>query len=104
MNIYQQVLDIARDQAAALGRGELENAVALLDGRARLLIAAAPPRAEELPIVQEILQLDRGLASAIRERMIRIRNEALEGLQGQRALGGYGRPAPRRPLAVDRLG
>lgn len=103
MGTYQKILDIAREQAASLGRGELDAAVALLEHRAELLVSAAPPGPEEVPFVQEILQLDRGLASAIRERMIRIRNDALEGKQGQKALGGYGRSAPRRPMAVDRL-
>lgn len=102
MSVYQRVLDIARDQAAALSRGELESAVALLDDRAELLVGAVPPHPDEVALVEEVLRLDRNLASAIRERMISIRNEALGGRQGQRALSSYGRRLAGRPIAIDR--
>jgi hypothetical protein len=100
---YQQVLDIARAQSAALQRGQLEAAVGLLDRREELLADASVPTPEEAPVVAEIMRLDRDLSSAIRERMIEIRNEALEGQRGRRALDGYSRRAQRRPLAVDRI-
>ena len=102
-SVYQQVLDIARAQASALGRGELQAAVALLDDRAALLAKAGVPLPHEVPMAQEIVRLDRQLASAVRERMIAIRNEALDGQHGRQALAGYGRRLPDRPLAVDRL-
>jgi hypothetical protein len=103
MSLYQLVLDIAREQSAALGRGELEAATALLDHRAQLLVNAVAPTPDEVPLVEEIMQLDRDLSSAIREGMIKIRNEVLDGQQGRRALNSYGRRLPRRPLAIDRV-
>jgi hypothetical protein len=103
MSVYQQVLDIAREQSAALGRGELEAATKLLDHRAQLLVNALVPTPDEIPLIEEIMQLDRDLSSAIRERMIKIRNEVLDGQQGRRALNSYGRRLPRQPLAIDRV-
>jgi hypothetical protein len=102
MSLYQQVLDIAREQSAALDRGELEAATALLDDRAHLLLNANVPTPDEIPLVEEIMRLDRDLSSAIRARMIKIRIEVLEGQHGRRALDGYGRRLPRAPLAIDR--
>ena len=101
MTAYQQVLDIARQQSAALGRGELEAATLLLDERAALLVAAGPPTPADVPIVEEILRLDRDLSSAIRERMIAIRDEARDGERGKKALDSYSRHLPRRPMAID---
>jgi hypothetical protein len=99
---YQRVLDIAREQAAAVGRGELEAATGMLDRRADVIVAVGPPTAEDTLVIEEILRLDRDLATAIRKRMIEIRNEALEGQHGRSALNGYGRRVPGRPIAVDR--
>jgi hypothetical protein len=104
VGVYHEVLEIARQQSAALGRGQLETATELIDQRADLLVDAPVPAAHEVPVVEEILRLDRVLSSAIRERMIEIRTEANERQRGRRALGGYGRRPPRRPLAVDRYG
>ena len=103
MSLYQQVLDIAREQAAALRRGELEAATELLDHRAQLLVNALAPTPDDIPLIEEVMRLDRDLSSAIRERMIKIRNEVLDGQQGRRALNSYGRRLPRRPLAIDRV-
>lgn len=103
MSVYQQVLDVARAQSAALGRGELEAATALLDHREQLLLTASAPTPDEIALIEEIMQLDRALSSAIRERMIKIRNEVLDGQQGRRALNSYGRRLPRQPLAIDRV-
>lgn len=101
MNAYQQVLDIARQQSEALGRGDLENATALLDERAALLATAPVPGPADVPLVEEILRLDRDLSSAIRHRMIALRDEAREGERGKKALDSYGRHLPRRPMAID---
>jgi len=100
---YQQVLDIAREQSAALGRGDLEVATALLDDRATLLVGAPVPGPADVPLVEEILRLDRDLSSAIRHRMIAIRDEARDGDRGRKALDGYGRRLPQRPMAIDRI-
>jgi hypothetical protein len=101
-SVYLQVLAIAQEQSEALQRGEVERAVALLDRRAALLACTTTPTPDEVPVVKEILRLDRDLSSAIRERMIRIRGEAVETRHGQHVLDGYGRNMPRRPLAIDR--
>jgi len=103
VSLYQQVLDIAREQAVALRRGELEAATALLDQRAQLLVNALAPTPDDIPLIEEVMRLDRDLSSAIRERMIKIRNDVLDGQQGRRALNSYGRRLPRRPLAIDRV-
>lgn len=104
MSIYEQVLAIAREQSEALGRGELERAIGLLDRRAELLEGAEPPSKPEVPLVEEILMLDRALATAIRQRMIAIRDEARQGQQGRQALQGYARTALRRTRAVNIAG
>jgi|SRR5579859_1224890 len=101
MNAYQQVLDIAHQQAAALGRGDLDVATALLDVRAVLLAGAPVPGPADVPVVEEILRLDRHLSSAIRHRMIALRDEARAGERGKQALDGYGRHLPRRAMAID---
>jgi hypothetical protein len=49
------------------------------------------------------MHLDRDLSSAIRQRMISIRNESLEAQHGTRALNGYGRHLPPRAIAIDRV-
>jgi hypothetical protein len=103
VSVYHQVLEIALEQSAALGRGELESATALLDRRAELLAHAPLASAAELPLVEEILQLDRKLATALRLRMIAIRDEVRDGERGRKALDGYGRHVPGRPIAIDRL-
>ncbi len=103
MTTFEQVLDIARQQSAALGRGDLEVATALLDERAALLVRAPVPTPADVPLVEEILRLDRDLSSAIRHRMIALRDDARDGERGRQALDSYGRHLPRRPMAIDRL-
>src|SRR5690348_3663373 len=101
MSIYEQLLDIAREQASALADGELERAVGLLDRRAELLAGAPPPSQPEVPLAEEILRLDRDLATAIQYRMIEIRDEARQGQQGRHALQGYARVTLRRGRGVN---
>jgi hypothetical protein len=104
MSVYEKVLSIAREQADALDRGELEHAVGLLDRRAELLAGAPPPTQAEVPVVEKILELDRELASAIRYRMIAIREDARQGHQGRHALQGYSRTALRRTRGINVIG
>ena len=104
MSIYEQVLAIAREQSEALSRGELEHAVSLLDRRGELLAGAPPPSPLDVPVAEEILKLDRDLATAIRHRMIAIRDEARQGNQGRHALQGYSRTALRRSRGIDVAG
>jgi hypothetical protein len=104
MSIYEQVLAIAREQSAALANGELERAVGLLDQRAALLAGAPPPSKPEVPMVEEVLKLDRELATAIRHRMIAIRDEARQGQHGRAALQGYSRTALHRSRGINIAG
>jgi hypothetical protein len=101
MSIYAEVLDIARQQANALADGELERAVGLLERRAELLADAPPPSQPEVPVVEEILKLDRDLATAIRYRMLAIRDETRQGQHGRQALQGYARVTVRRARGVN---
>jgi len=96
------LLDLARDQAAAVARGDLEVAVDLLDARAAVLTDAPAPGAADTDAIREVLRLDRDLSSAIRERMIQLRGEVLDSRQGHTALNGYARRLQRQPMAVDR--
>jgi hypothetical protein len=100
---YTRLLDLARDQAEAVARGDLETAVDLLDVRAAVLMDAPAPGAADTDAIREVLRLDRDLSSAIRERMIQLRGEVLDSRQGNKALNGYARHAQRRPMAVDRV-
>jgi hypothetical protein len=101
---YSSILDIAHKQAQLLARGELESAVALIQTRQDLLDAASSPNAQDVEAIKEIMRLDRDLSSAIRERMIAIRQEALEGQAGRRALNGYGRTVAAHRQSLDRRG
>jgi uncharacterized protein YjiK len=103
MTSFEEVLRIAQDQAALVARGDVEAAVARLDERGSLLSRAPAPLASDTDTIEEILRLDRVLSSAIRERMVHIRNEALEGQRGKRALSGYGVTLPRQPVALDAI-
>jgi hypothetical protein len=100
---YARLLDLARDQAEAVTRGDLDAAVNLLDVRAALLIDAPAPGAGDTDAIREVLRLDRDLSSAIRERMIELRDEVLDSRQGNKALSGYARRVQRQPMAVDRV-
>src|SRR3954447_18695428 len=98
---YAQLLQFARDQAAAVARGDVDAAIGMLQARAAIIANAPAARAGDADGIREILHLDRELSSAIRERMLAIRAEAARGQQGRVALTGY-RPAMRRTaLAID---
>jgi hypothetical protein len=100
---YTRLLDLARDQAAAVARGDLDAAVNLLDARAAVLTDAPAPGAADTDAIREVLRLDRDLSSAIRERMIELRDEVLDSRRGNKALNGYARRIQRQPMAVDRV-
>jgi hypothetical protein len=104
MSPFEQVLQIAQEQLAAVGRGDLVAATDRLDERGLLLSAAAPPQLADRDTIEEILRLDRVLSGAIRERMVAIRNEAAEGHRGQQALQGYGHAPPPRARVLDAVG
>jgi hypothetical protein len=97
------LLDLARDQAEAAARGDLDTAISLLDVRAAVLVGAPAPGAVDTDAIREVLRLDRELSSAFRERMLELRGEVLDSHQGHKALNGYARRVQRQPMAVDRV-
>lgn len=90
MSAYARLVDLARQQIASARGGDVQAAIALLPARQSLLDSAPPPTAAEGGFVREVLMLDRELAGFIRERMLRIREEALRLHRGQTAMRGYG--------------
>jgi hypothetical protein len=101
MSPYQQLLELARQQAEAARRGDLDAAVDAFDSRAELLVDAPAPSASDLAAIHETLVLDRELSSAIRARMIAIREESLEMQRGRTALTGYRTSQRRDSVLVD---
>jgi hypothetical protein len=104
MSTFEQVLTIAREQAAAAARGDLQTAAARLDERAALLRAAPPARPSDAAAIREILRLDHALSGMMRERMVAIRDEAMESQRGRRALDGYSHTPPARSRMFDAVG
>jgi hypothetical protein len=101
MTAYQQVLQIAREQSAAVARGDVEAAVALLERRGALLQNAGQASAEDAEAIREILRRDRDLSGAIRERMLQIRAEAIGARHGRNALAGYQPSVNRQSSLLD---
>jgi hypothetical protein len=94
LNPFHELLRIAREQSAAIARGDLEAASRLLDDRAPIVEHLRPVQTvDEENAIREVMRRDRVLSDAIRERMIDIRNRALKLQQGRTALSGYGAPA-----------
>src|SRR5438876_4799326 len=104
MTPFEQVLCIAQEQLAAVARGDLLAATARLPERGALLAAAPPAQHSDAATIHEIMRLDLTLSSAIRERMIEIRDEAIQGQRGRRALDGYGHAPPQRMRVLDAVG
>src|SRR5579859_7309310 len=101
MSTFEQVLRIAQEQAEAVARGDLLAATARLEERGALLQAVPPAGPADADCIREILRLDRVLSGQIRERMVAIRNESLEGQRGRRALDGYSHAPPPRSRMLD---
>jgi hypothetical protein len=97
MSPYQHLLQLARQQSAAVARGDLETAIRLLQDRAALLEGAAAPGPQDADAIREVLRRDRDLSGAIRERMLDIRARAVQLRHGRRAHNGYHLP-PASPL------
>jgi hypothetical protein len=94
MTVYEQILEITRKQAVAAAAGDLNMAIALQGPRGELIAAAPPATAADEPVIRATLALDRDIATAMRERMLAIRDEMLAAHRGHQALVGYGaRPA-----------
>jgi hypothetical protein len=86
---YEQVLELARQQSAAVARGDVDTAISLLGPRA-VILADAPAAADaDADTIREILRRDRDLSGAIRERMIDLRDRAVRSQHGRIALAGY---------------
>jgi hypothetical protein len=90
MTTYQQILEITRKQADAAAAGDLNTAIALQAPRGELIAAAPPATLADEPVIRATLELDRDIATAIRERMLAIRDEMLAARKGQKAVAGYG--------------
>jgi hypothetical protein len=102
---YAALLELAQRQVEAAERGDLSAAIALMPARADVLASAATPVRADYDAIREVLRLDRDLASALRRRMIAIRNEAVGLQQGRTALAGYQPPlGERRPRRLNALG
>src|SRR3979409_2357109 len=101
MTGFEEVLRIAQEQLEAVSRGDIDAAIGRLDERGAILSVAPAPLADDRPIIEEILRLDKILSGAIRERMMSIRDEVLEGRRGQRALNGYAMRPSDRPRVLD---
>ena len=56
---------------------------------------APQPSVSDQSIISEILRLDKEIASAIRQRMLAIRDEAVSMRHGKQALAGYTQPRAR---------
>jgi Flagellar protein FliT len=101
MTVYEQILEITRNQADAAAAGDLNTAIALQGPRGELIAAAPPATATDEPVIRATLALDRNIATAIRERMLAIRDEMLAARKGQQALAGYAnRPTTQNRFAV----
>ena len=102
MSPYVRIRNIAREQLSAAARGDLDQAVELLDEREALLAAAEPAaKADEEEAIRETLRLDRELEDFIRQCMRRIRAEAVATQQRRTAIGGYRPPRRRAPVMID---
>ncbi len=86
---YARMLRLAEEQVAALGRGDVETAIRLLDDRAEILASAREPTDDDRQTIRGLLALDRHISGELRERMLRIREEAMATQFNQTALAGY---------------
>jgi hypothetical protein len=103
VSAYPELLRLAQAQSAALARGDLEAAVGMLEARGAVLARAGAPGPSDLDVIREVLRLDRDLSGAIRERMLEIRQQALDNQRGRRALSGYGRGPAQAARTIDRV-
>lgn len=101
MSTYQTVLNIAREQAAAASRGDLEEVIRLLNERGDNIVALPVATRADHATVAEILRLDRVVAGALRARMLAIRAEVTDVQRGAEALLGYAPPTPARTSVLD---
>jgi hypothetical protein len=102
---YTALLHLALRQLEAAEQGDLDAAIALMPARAELLANAGAPVGGDYDAIREVLRVDRDLASALRRKMIAIRDEAVGLQHGRSALVGYQPPlGDRRPRRLNALG
>src|SRR5690242_19561403 len=101
MSAYEQVLELAREQSAAVSRGDVESAIRLMPRRAALLASASAAGQADEAAIREILRRDRELSAAIRERMIDLRIRVVQSQQGRVALAGYHTRARDKQQLLD---
>ena len=102
MSAFQEILQLARAQSAAVARGDLETAVRMLEDRALLLQSAGQPTPEDEDAIREVMRRDRDLSGAVRERMLDIRARSLKLQQGRSAMAGYARQGRQLGLVDSR--
>ena len=102
MSAYLELLRLAQAQDRAVARGDLEAAVGMLEARGAVLARADVPGQADLDVIREVLRLDRELSGAIRERMLEIRQQAIETQRGRRALDSYSRRGAANLSTLDR--
>jgi hypothetical protein len=100
LSAYTDVLAVARQQLAAASEGDLETAARLLHDRQLLLDGAGTSQPADERAIRQILAIDRQVAGYFRERMLKIRDEALALSRGRHALTGY---RPSVPPAYRRI-
>jgi hypothetical protein len=98
---FEAIRQVARQQAAAVAAGDLDEAVRLLETRDTLLASAGATRPGDEDAIRETLHLDRELAGAMREHMLALRQEATRMQYGRTAVSGYGPPGARTPRMLD---
>jgi hypothetical protein len=94
MSAYDTVVRLARLQAEAIGGGDIDTAVRLIDRRAEILADAPPARLEDAEAIRETLALDRLVAATLAQHMASLRGELASAQRGRTALSAY-RPGAR---------
>ena len=98
---FQAILEITQAQAAAARAGDLDSVMAALEERGRLVDSVGAPSRQEAATLAAIFELEREIATAIRTRMLAVRDE-MRGVQhGKRALASYGSHAASSPKVFD---
>lgn len=88
-NPYQQLVDLSRRQADAFAHGDIAGMQQLMAMRAPLIAQLPPPTVADRVLLQTAVDLDRGLAAALRERMMALRSTAALVHQRRTNLNGY---------------
>ncbi len=89
MSPYQQLLKVSQDQTEAFQRGDVRTMQLLLIERAKLVQQLPPAGDAERNVLQQVLEFDRTLSTALRERMMALRSEAANVHQTRVQLNGY---------------